>query len=275
MASRGLGRGLGALIADAETNQEPLAIPLEAIEPNPHQPRRQFDPQALDELAHSIREHGILQPILVRMLPGGKYQLVAGERRLRAAKLAGLTTIPGLAKELSDRQMAEIALIENLQREDLNPIEEAEAYRKLIDEFNLTQETLASRLGKSRPAIANCLRLLNLANEVRDMIAQGQLSSGHGRTLLGLAPEQQLLVARDIIQGGLTVRDAEKKSKKPEPKPVPTKDANLYDLQRQLMEHLGTKVVLEQQGQRGKIIIEFYTQEDADRIIEAILPNVQ
>jgi ParB family chromosome partitioning protein len=265
---------LGALIADAETNQEPLAIPMEAIEPNPYQPRRQFDPQALDELAQSIREHGILQPILVRMLPGGKYQLVAGERRLRAAKLAGMTTIPGLAKELSDRQMAEIALIENLQREDLNPIEEAEAYRKLIDEFNLTQETLANRLGKSRPAIANCLRLLNLEKEVREMIAQGQLSSGHGRTLLGLAREQQLVAARGIIQGGLTVRDAEK-NKKPEPKPAPAKDANLYDLQRRLMEHLGTKVVLEQQGERGKIIIDFYSQEDADRIIEAILPDVQ
>src|SRR5690554_133715 len=161
MNKRGLGRGLGALIPGAEEESGATDVALDRIVPNPHQPRRNFDGQALEELAQSIAQHGLLQPIVLRPWQGD-YQLVAGERRFRAAKLAGLSTIPAIVMELSDRQVAEIALVENLQREDLNPIEEAEAYKRLIEEFNLTQEALAARIGKSRPAIANALRLLNL-----------------------------------------------------------------------------------------------------------------
>lgn len=270
MGKRGLGRGLNALIPDAEVEKEPVALPIAQIEPNPFQPRRHFDQQALAELAQSIAEHGLLQPIVVRSAPGG-YQLVAGERRLRATKLAGKAEIQAIILELSDRQLAELALIENLQREDLNPLEEAQAYRRLIDEFNLTQETLAHRLGKSRSAIANTLRLLNLAPEVQEMLARGELTAGHARTLLTLPAQEQVAAAGTIADSGMTVRAAEKKRGQTKKRPRPRLDPNLTAVQEQLMEYLGTKVEVEHSQNGGKIVIEFYSQADAQRVLTKIV----
>ena len=269
MANRGLGRGLGALIPGAV--EEPTSdIALADIEANPHQPRRYFDQQALEELAHSISEHGLLQPVVVRPHQG-HFQLVAGERRLRASKIAGLGSIPAVVMELSDRQVSEIALVENLQREDLNPMEEAEAYRKLIEDFSLTQDALAHRIGKSRPAIANTLRLLKLTSQVREMVSQGKLSPGHARTLLSLDGEAQVRAAEKMVLSGMTVRAAEK-TKKARSKPKPaTSDPNIIEVQQQLMEHLGTRVAVEDNKGRGRVVIEYYSAEDANRIIKKIL----
>ncbi|HOC07149.1 MAG: ParB/RepB/Spo0J family partition protein [Bacillota bacterium] len=269
MSKRALGRGLGALIPGAD-DTPPSEVPLADIIPNPHQPRRNFDQQALEELAQSISEHGLLQPIVVRP-HFGQYQLVAGERRFRAAKIAGLTSIPAVIMELTDRQLAEISLVENLQREDLNPLEEAHAYSRLLDEFNLTQEVLARRIGKSRSAIANTLRLLNLAPPVQAMVADGSLSPGHARTLLSLEAEEQLQAAEKIVQQGLTVRAAEKQKRaRSKPRPTP-QNPNATHIQQELMEHLGTKVILEEKGEGGRIIIEYYSPQDANRIIKKIL----
>lgn len=269
MNKKGLGRGLGALIPEAAEEQPSSDISLQDIVTNPHQPRTFFDEQALEELAQSIAEHGLLQPVVVRPYRG-LFQLVAGERRFRAAKIAGLTSIPAIVMELTDRQVAEIALVENLQREDLNPIEEAEAYKKLIEEFNLTQEALAHRIGKSRSAIANTMRLLNLVPEVRSLISQKKLSPGHARTLVSLNGDEQIKEAEKIIQTGMTVRRAEK-TKQERITPGPKPDPNISEIQQQLMEHLGTRVSLEEKGGKGRIIIEFYSSDDADRIIKSIL----
>jgi ParB family chromosome partitioning protein len=271
MNKRGLGRGLGALIPGAEEESSATEIALDRIVPNPHQPRRNFDQQALEELAQSIAQHGLLQPIVLRPWQGD-YQLVAGERRFRAAKLAGLSTIPAVILELSDRQVAEIALVENLQREDLNPIEEAEAYKRLIEEFNITQEALASRIGKSRSAIANAMRLLNLAPPVRNLVAQGRLTPGHARTVLSLPEAEQVRAAEAILSQGLTVRAAEKaKGAVRKKRTQPGHDPNNAAVQLQLMERLGTRVHLEEKNGKGRIIIEFYSSEDANRIIQSIL----
>lgn len=269
MSKRALGRGLGALIPGAD-DSPPSEVPLDHITPNPHQPRRTFDQQALEELAKSISQHGLLQPIVLRP-HFGQYQLVAGERRFRAAKIAGLTTIPAVIMDLTDRQLAEISLVENLQREDLNPLEEANAYSQLLKEFNLTQEVLANRIGKSRSAIANTLRLLNLASPVQAMVADGRISPGHARTLLSLEAEEQLTAAEKIVNQGMTVRAAEKTKKaKSKPRSNPL-SPNTTHMQQELMEHLGTKVILEEKGDSGRIIIEFYSSQDANRIIDKIL----
>lgn len=270
MNKRGLGRGLGALIPGAEEDTGQIEVVLDRIVPNPHQPRRHFDQHSLEELAQSIVHHGLLQPIVLRPW-AGDYQLVAGERRFRAAKLAGLDTIPAIIMELNDSQVAEIALVENLQREDLNPIEEAEAYKRLLGEFNLTQEVLAARIGKSRPAIANRLRLLNLAPPVRELVAQGQLTPGHARTLLSLPEEEQVQAAETILSKGLTVRAAEKTRRTRKEKAPQGDDPNNAAVQQQLMEHLGTRVMLEEKDGKGRIIIEFYSSEDATRIVQNIL----
>ncbi len=270
MSKRVLGRGLGALIPGAEEDVGATEIALERIVPNPHQPRRHFDQHSLEELAQSIVQHGLLQPIVLR--PWAEYyQLVAGERRFRAAKLAGLVGIPAIIMELSDSQVAEIALVENLQREDLNPMEEAEAYKRLLEEFNMTQEVLGQRIGKSRSAIANTLRLLNLAQPVQDLVAQGQLTPGHARTLLSLPEDEQVRAAETILSKGLTVRDAEKTSRTRREKPQPGSDPNNVSVQQELMEYLGTRVLLEEKDGKGRIIIEFYSFEDATRIIQSIL----
>jgi ParB family chromosome partitioning protein len=270
MGKRALGRGLGALIPGADEDSPSSEISLNSIVPNPHQPRRSFDQSALEELAQSIAQHGLLQPIVVRPHLG-HYQLVAGERRFRAAKIAGMTTIPAVIMELTDRQLAEIALVENLQREDLNPLEEASAYAKLIQEFNLTQEALATRIGKSRSAIANTLRLLNLAPPVQAMVVDGRLTPGHARTLLSLNEAEQLKAAERIVSKGLTVRAAEKTGRQPSRSNIQTQDPNTSHIQQELMEHLGTRVILEEKGGKGRIIIEFYSPQDANRIVNSIL----
>lgn len=270
-ARRGLGRGLEALIPVGEDQQESVQVAVEEIESNNFQPRKNFEPAAMEELASSIREHGVLQPVVVRPRPGG-YQLVVGERRLRAAKTIGLETIPAIVMELTDRQMAEVALIENLQREDLNPLEEAEAYRRLLEEFELTQEALSLRLGKSRPAIANTLRLLSLVPEVQQMIHEGKLTAGHARALLSLPEEQQAAAAKELVESGITVRKAEQKHKKhKKPAAALPLNPNLAEVQQQLMEALGTKVTIEEKGSRGRIVIEYYSPEDASRISGRII----
>ena len=269
MSKRALGRGLGALIPGAAEEAPTSEISIDSITPNPHQPRRTFDEEALAELAQSIAEHGLLQPVIVRPHMG-RYQLAAGERRLRAARLAQKTSIPAVIMDLTDRQLAEIALVENLQREDLNPLEEAKAYSQLIAEFNLTQEALASRIGKSRSAIANTLRLLNLAPPVQAMIAEGKISAGHARTLLSLEAAAQLQAAEKIVDQGLTVRAAERKRRQGKAQESP-RDPNLDQVQQQLMEHLGTRVTLEEKGGKGRIIIEYYSHQDANRLVKTII----
>src|SRR5690606_19303046 len=250
------------------------------IEPNPYQPRRHFDPESLAELAASIKEHGVLQPLLVRR-KGSGYQLIAGERRWRAAQQAGLRTVPVVVKELDDRTIMEIALVENLQREDLNPIEEAEAYQRLITEFNLTQEEVAKAVGKSRSAVANTLRLLNLPEAVQKLVTNGQLTMGHARALLSLEqPEQQLYLSEKIIKEHLTVRETEelvrqallsgvsRETSTGEKKRQPVRqrlDPNLQAIVEDMTRLFGTKVRIKSSGERGKIEIEFYSQEELAR----------
>lgn len=287
--ARALGKGLGALIPQLEEEdlQNTQEIPVESIEANPYQPRRHFDSESLQELAASIKEHGVLQPLLVRK-KGSGYQLIAGERRLRAAKQVGLRTVPVVVKELDDRTIMEIALVENLQREDLNPIEEAEAYRRLMDEFNLTQEEVAKAVGKSRSAIANTLRLLNLPGSIQQMVTNGQLAMGHARALLSLEqPEQQLYISEKIIKEKLSVREteeivrqihlsgvsretpeAEERKKQKERQKV---DPNLQAIVDDMTRLFGTKVRIKSSGERGKIEIEYYSSEEFERIAEILL----
>lgn len=270
MGKRALGRGLGALIPGADDEAPSTEVPIDRITANPYQPRRTFTQESLEELAQSIAQHGLLQPVVLRPHLG-RYQLAVGERRWRAAKLAGKTAIPAVIMDLTERQLAEIALVENLQREDLNPIEEAGAFAQLIQEFNLTQEVLAARVGRSRSAIANTLRLLNLAPPVQRLVAGGTLSPGHARTLLSMEASQQLAAAERIIAEGLTVRAAEKSNKGRKATPPVAKDPNIVNLQGTLMECLGTKVAVEEKGGRGRIIIEFYSVQDANRILKIIM----
>lgn len=287
--TRALGKGLGALIPQLEEDdlQNTQEISIEDIETNPYQPRRHFDPESLQELAASIKEHGVLQPLLVRKKDPG-YQLIAGERRLRAAKQAGLSTVPVVVKALDDRTVMEIALVENLQREDLNPLEEAEAYQRLITEFNLTQEEVAKAVGKSRPAIANTLRLLNLPEPIQQLVANGQLTMGHARALLSLErPEKQLYISEKIITEKLSVRETEEivrqtrlsgvsretpgeeeeKKQKERQKIDPNLQAIIDDMTRLF----GTKVRIKKNGERGKIEIEYYSPEEFERITEILL----
>ena len=219
MATKGLGRGLSALFSDTEEAYENAQtentsgvreLPLSDIYPNPDQPRKIFDEGALNDLASSIREHGVISPIVVNAAPDGRYMIIAGERRYRAAGMAGLTAIPAVVKEYSEREIREISLIENLQREDLNPIEAADAMKQLMDEYHLTQEELANRLGKSRPAIANTLRLLTLAPEVVSLVRDGKLSSGHARTLVPVPKEDQGKLAEECVKNGWSVREMER-----------------------------------------------------------------
>ncbi len=286
--NRALGKGLGALIPQLEEEdlQNTQEIPVVDIEPNPYQPRRHFDPESLAELAASIKEHGVLQPLLVRR-KGSGYQLIAGERRWRAAQQAGLRTVPVVVKELDDRTIMEIALVENLQREDLNPIEEAEAYQRLITEFNLTQEEVAKAVGKSRSAVANTLRLLNLPEAVQKLVTNGQLTMGHARALLSLEqPEQQLYLSEKIIKEHLTVRETEelvrqallsgvsRETSTGEKKRQPVRqrlDPNLQAIVEDMTRLFGTKVRIKSSGERGKIEIEFYSQEELARITELLL----
>ena len=277
-----LGKGLGALIPEFEKEESRtlLFCGIEEIVPNRSQPRKHFDESKLQELAESIKEKGILEPLIVRRVDGG-YELIVGERRWRAAQKAGLKEVPVLVKEIEGREALEFSLIENLQREDLNPIEEAEAFKRLIEEFNLSQGELATRIGKDRTTIANVLRLLKLPSEIRNHLLQNRITSGHARAILSLeTKEKQKELCALIIQKGLSVREAEALAKRWSEKPkrvvTPTKrgsdlESQLSSLQDSLRRHLGTKVHITQKGKRGKIEIEYYSFEDLERIIEAIL----
>ena len=271
----GLGKGLGALMRENDTEKmvSTDTLPLSEIIPNKDQPRKTFDEMTLAELSESIKQHGVLQPLLVRPLPGGGYQLVAGERRWRACRMAGVREVPVVVKELTDTETMEIAIIENLQREDLNPIEEAEGLQALVDKCGLTQEEVAASVGKSRPAIANSLRLLRLPQEVRNMTREGKISAGHARALLSLDNDAMIFeAAQNIISNNLTVRDVERLAKiKDKNTAVSQKRASrrdsFYDeVELTLSEVLGRKVKVYNGRGKGTLEIEFYSQEDLKNI---------
>jgi ParB family chromosome partitioning protein len=279
-----LGKGLGALIPEFGKDESKTLFycGIEEIVPNRSQPRKHFDESKLQELAESIKEKGVLEPLIVRRLDGG-YQLIVGERRWRAAQKAGLKEVPVLVKEIEGREALEVSLIENLQREDLNPIEEAEAFKRLTEEFEISQGELATRIGKDRTTIANALRLLKLPTEVRNQLLQNRITSGHARAILSLeTKEKQKELCALIIQRGLSVREAEALAKRWSEKPkravTPAKErsdleSQLNSLQDSLRRHLGTKVHITQKGKRGRIEIEYYSSEDLERIVETILKN--
>lgn len=271
----GLGKGLGALMLENSVDEMVAtnSLPLSEIVPNKEQPRKTFDEGALEELADSIKQHGVLQPLLVRPLPSGGYQLVAGERRWRASRIAGLKEVPVVVKELSDVETMEIAIIENLQREDLNPIEEAEGLQALIDRCGFTQEEVATSVGKSRPAIANALRLLKLPSEVREMTKNGEISAGHARALLAFDNEAMIYeVAQNIVKNNLTVRDVERLAKTSEAQTSTTRRKNkkrdsFYDeVELSLTEILGRRVKVYNGRDKGTLEIEFYSTEDLKNI---------
>lgn len=274
----GLGKGLGALMLENNTDSmvstDTLAV--NDIIPNKEQPRKTFDEAALQELADSIKQHGVLQPLLVRPLTTGGYQLVAGERRWRASRLAELKEVPVIIKELSDTEAMEIAIIENLQREDLNPIEEAEGLQALIDKCGFTQEEVATSVGKSRPAITNALRLLRLPEEVRQMTKDGDISAGHARALLAFDNEPMMLeCAKQIVDKKLTVRDVEKMAKRPKTSKIKAsggkaRDSFCDEVELALSDALGTKVKVYNGRNKGTLEIEFYTLDDLKNIANAI-----
>lgn len=282
MARQSLGRGLSALLGDDRpTESQPGEIDIDLIRPNPEQPRTTFAESALDELAQSIAVNGIVQPIVVRR-SGTGYEIVAGERRWRAAQRAGLRRIPATVKDVADDKLLELALIENIQREELNPIEEANAYRKLIDIVGLTQENVATSVGRDRTLIATSLRLLKLPNDIQKLIEEGKLSAGHGRALLLTDdPATQRRIARNIIEKSLSVRETEravKASGQPRRKSVlktetPKKDPNFEAAETKLRRRLGTSVRIIPDADRtsGKIEIEYYNQQDLDRIYQTII----
>jgi len=267
-----LGKGLEALIP--EKGEEVVQLDIDRIFPGEQQPRKTFKDDSLRELAASIKEKGILQPVIVSRVGDGSFRLVTGERRWRAASLAGLKKIPALIKNVASKDSLEIALIENIQREDLNPIEAAEAFSRLIIDFNLTQEELSDRVGKERATIANYLRLLKLPEEVKGFIYNGSLSMGHAKAILSLEGKaQQIDAARTIVKKGLSVREAELLAKKMStaPRKKPGKDAQIASLEDKLIRGLGTKVRIIQRGKKGKIEIEYYSLEELERLLDILL----
>ncbi len=264
----GLGKGLDAIFAENDTEGERTAVLLKTseLEPNRAQPRRAFNEQALSELADSISKHGVLQPLLVRPLMSGGYQIVAGERRWRAARMAGLDEVPAVVKDLTDEQVMELALIENLQREDLNPLEEAQGYRSLMDAYGMTQDDVAGIVGKSRPAVANALRLLNLPEKFQKMVESGSISAGHARTLLSFSSEKAMEEAAKAAEEGASVRDLEKMAQKagtePKAKKQPRKIQYYEETELALKENLGRKVHVTGNKKRGVLQIEFYGEDD-------------
>lgn len=269
MAKKALGKGLGALIPESKEIRENtnIEIKITDIAANENQPRRFFENEALAELAESVKEHGVLQPIVVRK-DKDSFEIVAGERRWRAARMAGLKTIPAIIKDYNPGQALEIALIENLQREDLNPVEEANAYKMLMEEHKLSQEDISKRIGKSRPAIANSLRLLNLKEEVKELLIAGKLTPGHARALLNFEEDEQVRMAKRIIEEGLNVRQAEKLIKNKDIKKTKkVKSPEILDVEKKLRDIFHTKVNLVHGRKKGKIEIEYYSIEDLDRII--------
>ena len=279
---RGLGKGLDLIFAEnsSENGSETVTIPINDIEPNRDQPRREFDEESLRELADSIAAHGILQPLLLRPFPDGGYQIVAGERRWRAARMAGLHEIPAVIREMTEQEVMELALIENLQREDLSPLEEAMGYQALMEQYGFTQEDVAHSVGKSRPVIANALRLLNLPEEVRDMLSEGLITAGHARTLLSFPDEESMIdAAKQVVLHDLTVRDlermaraaaqAEKEAVKQPPRRVPYYD----EVQLALKDYLGRKVKVDSKGKKGTLQIEFYGEDDLAALMEKLNLN--
>ena len=277
----GLGRGLNALLGDPEiqsAGEGSVTLPISQVEPGLNQPRKRFDPETLEELRQSIEIHGVIQPLTVRRLSTGYYQIIAGERRWRAAKAAGLTDIPAVIIEADDRKVMEIGLIENLQREDLNPAEEARGYKVLMEEYGLTQEQLAQRMGKSRPAVANTLRLLALPEELMTMLEEGVLSAGHARAILPLpSPEAQIACAKKVVEGQLSVRQTEALvkalSRQPKEKPkseLPDLSLYLGELEKDLSGALGRKVKIAHKGKKGKIELEYYGDEDLEALLAAL-----
>lgn len=282
MASKkpsGLGRGLGALLGDDVLKTETtgaLSVPISQVESCSSQPRKYFDEAALADLAASIREHGIIQPLTVRKLSSGYYQIIAGERRWRAARIAGLSEVPVIVMEADDRKAAELAMIENLQREDLNPMEEAAGYQTLVETYHMTQEEAAKRVGKSRSAVANSMRLLSLSPAVRKLVEDGSLSAGHARALLTLNPSMQESTARSIIAGGLSVRQTEALVKRltAEKKPVRTLDPHEVDYvaeaQRELTAQMGRGVKIVTGRKKGRVELEYYGMDDLNDLLEAL-----
>jgi len=270
-----LGRGLEALIPRTETEAGVIEVPVDRIARNPHQPRARFDDEELAELAASIVEHGVIQPVVVRTSPDGGYELIAGERRVRAARQAGLASVPAVVRDSSDEGVLELALVENIQRADLNAIEEAAAYRELIDRFGLTHEEVAQRVGKSRVAISNALRLLDLASETRAAIVGGAISEGHGRALAAITvPELQRAVLQVVLQRHLSVRQTEELVRRRRTlglsrTRVPL-TPDLQDLEAQLRGLLATKVGIARSRRGGRLVIEFYSDEELDRIYTII-----
>lgn len=278
---KGLGTGLDVLFGDISKEEEKAELvqnlPISKIEPREGQPRTVFDEEALSELAESIREYGLLMPVTVRKLDSGYYQLIAGERRWRASRMAGLAEIPARVIEADDRLATELALVENLQREDLNPVEEAQGYRTLMEDYGLTQEEAAQRVGKSRPAVANALRLLSLAPEVLQFVEQGLLSAGHARALVPVRPEElQIDAARQVMKNGLSVRRTEELAKRLMKPPRPAQDEGgirvdyAAEVTRRLERALGRRVLLSETGKKGRIVLEYYGADDRERLIEAL-----
>ena len=280
-SNKGLHRGLGALLGDFSeetTEKSPYQLlPIHKVEPNKNQPRQDFDEVELEELSESIRTHGVIQPLTVRELPSGYYQIIAGERRWRASRMAGLSEIPAVIIEADDKKAMELALIENLQRQDLNPVEEALGYQSLINEYGLTQEEAANRVGKSRPAVANALRLLSLSGEVLEKLRAGELSAGHARALIPLKTEKlQLEAAKKIIALNLSVRQAETMVKNMQKEPKKEKPVSLAidyvaECEKSLSKHLGRGVKIVNGKRKGRFELEFYGQEDLQNLLDALM----
>ena len=292
--NKGLGKGLSALFSSTEEDYKKtfgvteediktgvLEVSLEDIYPNPSQPRKVFDPKALDELASSIKVNGVIMPVVLNKDENGKYMIIAGERRFRASKIAGKTSIPAIIKDYDDRKIQEISLIENLQREDLNPIESATAMKQLMDDYGLTQEELSERIGKSRSAIANTLRLLSLDGQVIKMVSDGKLSQGHARALVTLPIDAQVKIAKKCVDDGMSVRDIERevkdyfnppeeKKRLREIKRKQDQSAELKDLIARMQQVLGTKIQAIGNDKKGRIYIDYYTTDDLDRICDII-----
>ena len=282
--SRGLGRGLDTLFADqtgfSGEDSGISTVRLSEIEPNLSQPRKEFEEEALNELADSIAAHGVLQPLLVRPLKNGMYQIVAGERRWRAARIAGLSEVPALIRELSDEETDQVALIENLQREDLNAVETAEGYRRLMDKYGMTQEKLSEAVGKSRPAIANTLRILNLPEEVLPLVSAGKLSAGHAKAILSAPEEKRVELAKIIVSGELSVREAEKMASKIGKEPKETqkkkkdsfpKDKFYREMQVAMTNELGRPFKITENEKGGTIEFQFYNKNELADICERLL----
>jgi ParB family chromosome partitioning protein len=274
----GLGRGLDSLIPIGDEYKEAeekdkTQLSVDIIDPNPHQPRKEFNDSALAELAASIREHGVLQPLLVTR-ENNRYQLVAGERRLRAARIAGLKEVPVIVKSLDELSKLEIAIIENVQREDLNPIEAAVSYKTLIDNFNLTQEEVARKVGKARPTISNTIRLLALPVEIKNALLENKITEGHARTLLNIKDiDKQKRLFDQILNGGITVRQAERHKTNLGSRSKESKSPDLIAAEKKMSESLGTKVFVKNNRNKGQIVIDYYSFEDLERIYKKIISD--